>query len=767
MSKIISESSVGVKRQTIAPNIFMEKFQEKVNSKTYYVIIIELKLLNVLDFTVDFTGSNNVRFENQSSLIKNTKIQPFSKVEIARLLLEKKWNVKTKFKFTLQMPSLTAQREYLLPIFLSIQNEVASKAYMNKIDFGSMPDSESFEYFASNKTQFIDHDFPPIFKSIDNSEEDIVKKFECLIHWRRIPEVLLTDEERESQETVMDVFLKGINPMDVKQGKLGDCWLLSSIASLAEHPKLVERIILTKQANKHGYYRIKLCKMSKWKILTLDDYVPCFPLGETIFSRNQDKEIWVLLLEKAFAKLYGSYGRLIGGDCKHGLIDLTGCPTFSYDLTQDKIKEKIASGEMWNRTSEWDKSQYLITAATKELSAQKTSQVGLVKEHAYSVLRVVEVDNEIFGLTSNNPEDKVTRLLNMRNPWGVFEWTGDWSDSSSKWTPQLINCLGVNLNANDGDFWISWEDFLQNFDTLTVCKISGWHELRIKGKFVKSFDQTNEKINHFCSRWYYEIDVRQQCKIIFGIHQEDERFVGVKETRPYLDIGLAVVRHENGVYKLIDFKNTDFEREKYLELSLEPGTYYLVPRSNGNCIYFNQESKVEVTDFSSSNPIVTSVLHDIFEKYDIVANEFLSYKELKAFYEYIGLTLNEQQYDDIVNKFGKKEFKNANVEGLSEKGFINLFYSLIENKPLSYIKDLFEKLGYNSCLFSNRTRVFMVTIHSDKPVNMSIKDALADNIDFVTTKLLIKKYGKSMDEDVIGKVSAADLEVRGFYYFNE
>jgi len=25
----------------------------------------------------------------------------------------------------------------------------------------------------------------------------------------------------------------------------------------------------------------------------------------------------------------------------------------------------------------------------------------------------------------------------MRNPWGTGEWTGDWSDKSKKWTPQL------------------------------------------------------------------------------------------------------------------------------------------------------------------------------------------------------------------------------------------------------------------------------------------------------------------------------------------
>jgi hypothetical protein len=37
-----------------------------------------------------------------------------------------------------------------------------------------------------------------------------------------------------------------------------------------------------------------------------------------------------------------------------------------------------------------------------------------------------------FGLTYL-PTYQV-RLLCLRNPWGSFEWTGDWGDESEKWT---------------------------------------------------------------------------------------------------------------------------------------------------------------------------------------------------------------------------------------------------------------------------------------------------------------------------------------------
>jgi hypothetical protein len=89
MSKIGSEVQSSVKRQMIAPGIFIEKFQERVGSRSYYVMRIELKLFTVLDFTVDFTGSNNVKIENQEGLVRNVIIQPYQKLEIARLQLEK------------------------------------------------------------------------------------------------------------------------------------------------------------------------------------------------------------------------------------------------------------------------------------------------------------------------------------------------------------------------------------------------------------------------------------------------------------------------------------------------------------------------------------------------------------------------------------------------------------------------------------------------------------------------------------------------------
>ena len=46
-----------------------------------------------------------------------------------------------------------------------------------------------------------------------------------------------------------------------------------------------------------------------------------------MFSSAHGSEIWVLLLEKAWAKIYGSYENIEAGYTREALYALTGAPT--------------------------------------------------------------------------------------------------------------------------------------------------------------------------------------------------------------------------------------------------------------------------------------------------------------------------------------------------------------------------------------------------------------------------------------------------------
>lgn len=168
----------------------------------------------------------------------------------------------------------------------------------------NLTDSKALTYFREKKTTFIDLDFPPNHHSIESSKQKILNKYEALVHWRRVEDFI-------PKKTSPVILPEHFDPNSVKSGKLIDGWILSSITALAERPKLIEKVFITKKANAYGMYKLRLRKLGFWLTIILDDYIPCFPEGEPIFGKCAEvNQLWVVLIEKAFAKMYGKYGTL-------------------------------------------------------------------------------------------------------------------------------------------------------------------------------------------------------------------------------------------------------------------------------------------------------------------------------------------------------------------------------------------------------------------------------------------------------------------------
>ena len=122
----------------------------------------------------------------------------------------------------------------------------------------------------------------------------------------------------------------------VDQGSLGDCWLLAAFASAAEFPGVVRRAFLTTEANWRGKYVVTLWdgNARHWLKIVVDDRIPCRRGTTTpVFCKPAGRELWVLLLEKAFAKFVGGYPNLAGGFSIWALQALTGDD--AYTLSRD------------------------------------------------------------------------------------------------------------------------------------------------------------------------------------------------------------------------------------------------------------------------------------------------------------------------------------------------------------------------------------------------------------------------------------------------
>jgi len=170
------------------------------------------------------------------------------------------------------------------------------------------------------------------------------------------------------------------------------------------------------ETNQAGCYEVKFYINGELCPVAVDDCFPCRD-GQPAFSKSNGNELWVLILEKAWAKACGNYEKTVIGYASEALRALTGAPVRFLD---HEFEEDI-----WQIILEADKLKHVVccSAGKPNLSSADFQSVGLVSDHAYSVVSVHEVQGE--------------KLLKLHNPWGHQEWLGDWSDHSDKWTPQL------------------------------------------------------------------------------------------------------------------------------------------------------------------------------------------------------------------------------------------------------------------------------------------------------------------------------------------
>jgi calpain-15 len=141
-------------------------------------------------------------------------------------------------------------------------------------------------------------------------------------------------------------------------------------------------------------------------------------------------------------------------------------------------------------------------------------------------------------------EHEGIKLVNLRNPWGKFEWTGDWSDSSSLWTEDLKEAFGATLDGEDGSFWMTFGDFTSTFFSLDVCRSQNWDEIRVRGRFIRYNDVRDQNTDVVVSKWFYALEIPVKTHVIVGLHQEDQRICNTALRRPYIDAGIAILKRD-------------------------------------------------------------------------------------------------------------------------------------------------------------------------------------------------------------------------------
>ncbi|CAH2215536.1 jg25899, partial [Pararge aegeria aegeria] len=123
---------------------------------------------------------------------------------------------------------------------------------------------------------------------------------------------------------------------DVVTGRLGDKWLLSCVGVLYLCKGLFYRVVPADQridTNYAGVFRFRLWWCGQWVEVLVDDRLPTVHGKLAFMHCSHSEQLWPALLEKAYAKMHGSYEALKYGNLLDGLADLTGGITESLNVS--------------------------------------------------------------------------------------------------------------------------------------------------------------------------------------------------------------------------------------------------------------------------------------------------------------------------------------------------------------------------------------------------------------------------------------------------
>lgn len=342
---------------------------------------------------------------------------------------------------------------------------------------------------------------------------------------------------------------------EIEQGLLGDCYLLCALATAVKDLQVADDLIgmvfswffatallllfaaafrsprVLNRLNRFratpdetyedvGIYGVTFWADGRWRMVWVDAYVPCtskeLSLGSDrmmngrsmasanrgrtvkrfrpLFAKMKDtKEIWTLLVEKAYAKYKGGYEAIVGGHPGEALALLTG-GTAGYKMIanqgvspqQAMLLPRPTDDFVWlTLASKLRASECFIGAGSVRPSARNAEQQekflkGVVPGHAYTVLDVEDCQEVVHtDELKEGEEAKVpgsVRVIKLRNPWGHGEWEGAWSDRDESWHTETGRHLARQLgerrgeNQDDGSFWMELRDFTLRFATIEWCQ---------------------------------------------------------------------------------------------------------------------------------------------------------------------------------------------------------------------------------------------------------------------------------------------------------
>ena len=326
---------------------------------------------------------------------------------------------------------------------ISISEKLNKNEKINLLENNNKYITKCSDYFdgqkpnKNNNSDFTDKLFPFQTFSPENEEQFQVENQN--IEWKSAKEIFGKN---------VKIFGDKTSIKDIKLGPAGNSYFVSAISSISEFPNIVSQLFRTKTFPQEGE-PIEVCIRieGKWTVVFLDDkFMVNKENNIPIFSTSPSKNIWGMILEKAWAKVCGGYENIICGNSNEIFEAFTPFRTIEINI------KKIEKEAFWNCINSYFEHNCMMTCTIKE-NISEFESMGIINDHSFTIL----------GNKEEKIKNDLIRFIKLRNP------IGDNDSFKSTINEELIENFGIQGFEENGIFLMEYEKFIKSFSLLNIC----------------------------------------------------------------------------------------------------------------------------------------------------------------------------------------------------------------------------------------------------------------------------------------------------------
>jgi len=335
------------------------------------------------------------------------------------------------------------------------------------------------------------------------------------------PEV--TSEDIGYKKAQADIWPPDISYSDVRQGNIGDCYLLAALAAIAiSKPDIIKNMI---GKNPNGTYTVLFHNPYNFRVIEKITILPGFPerKGKFVYAGTEEyeskyktldgaKALWVQIVEKAYAAWHGEkggYKSIMGGIPQPETFDVisgkrtfkkyigkinwkTISPSIAINLSEDQIRSELEISILLKQPTTLStycsiKNQYVFSWTKIPGTDDKRLKEFLGKKYHINWVYTARIDKSEDGKTIRISKADTTLSLTLNDKDSEIILKIDNIEKDKFIAKEENGELNIYKNPNRQQ-QLSWEKINKEMEDLDIVPCHGYALKEVKGRKITLYN---------------------------------------------------------------------------------------------------------------------------------------------------------------------------------------------------------------------------------------------------------------------------------------